>query len=430
MTPHEGHQISHHEHHHKSHHGGHQISNHGDHHKFHHEDKQKAPSKEISSPKQSSFNHGKKVEFSHGHESKFNSSTGHGSWKSDGLLGANEKQIMQLLNERLSSYLGKVRTLEQENAKFERNISDWYKNNPPKTPPDGTHYFRIIEDLQSQMSALAMDNSNIVLSMNNAKLAADDYRSKHEIELQLSNGTAMDMHNLSMVLQTLNGETGELETQVQSLEEEKQELKMNSEEEINYLLTQLGARVNVELNAAPSIDLNVALSEIRDEYENLMEKNLKEAEEMFLERSAELSREVASGSDQLQSIETELIEMKRCMQALEIELDSEITLNSALMGTLEEVETTFGSKLKGLQSVINNAESELAQIRSDLERQIHEYKKLMDQKTHLELEIATYKRLLDGHDIHVTGHHSTGEQHGSHQTAGYYAEGYAHYTKR
>lgn len=44
-------------------------------------------------------------------------------------------------------------------------------------------------------------------------------------------------------------------------------------------------------------------------------------------------------------------------------------------------------------------ESQLDQVRSDLECQNHDYKMLMDQKTHLELEIATYKRLLEGNNI-------------------------------
>lgn len=72
---------------------------------------------------------------------------------------------------------------------------------------------------------------------------------------------------------------------------------------------------------------------------------------------------------------------------------------SALEGTLAETEATFGSQLSQLQGLINNVESQLTQIRSDLERQNHEYKILMDQKTHLEMEIATYKHLLEGHDI-------------------------------
>lgn len=71
---------------------------------------------------------------------------------------------------------------------------------------------------------------------------------------------------------------------------------------------------------------------------------------------------------------------------------------------MAETETTFGSQLAQLQAMIDNIESQLGQIRSDLERQNYEYKILMDQKTHLEMEIATYKQLLDGHDIQYVKH--------------------------
>lgn len=53
---------------------------------------------------------------------------------------------------------------------------------------------------------------------------------------------------------------------------------------MNSLRGQLGARVSVELDAAPSIDLNSVLSDIREEYENLMDRNLRDVEAMFLAR--------------------------------------------------------------------------------------------------------------------------------------------------
>lgn len=40
---------------------------------------------------------------------------------------------------------------------------------------------------------------------------------------------------------------------------------------------------------------------------------------------------MASSSEELQSVETELIELKRCMQALEIELQSELSLVRSLI---------------------------------------------------------------------------------------------------
>ncbi|XP_073463143.1 keratin, type I cytoskeletal 19-like [Aquarana catesbeiana] len=377
MSHHEGHHASHHGGNHMSHHGGNHVSHHGSHHK-----------KEVSFSKH----------VSHGHEGHHSTLGGHDGW-SDSLFGVNGKETMQLLNERLSSYLNKVRSLEIENTQLERKICEWYANHQPKTPPDGTHYFRLIDELQNQIAELAIENARILLETDNARLAADDYNNKSKLEDALASNVEMDVKSLGRVLEGLSGEASELGMQVESLQEEMDSLRNNSEAEIESLLSQLGARINIELDAAPSIDLNEALSEIREEYENLMERNLKETECLFIERSQELTHEVESGSEELQSIETELIEMKHCMQALEIELQSELSLKSALEGTLAEMEATFGSKLAEMQCLINGLESDLAQIRSDLERQNQEYTTLMDQKTHLEMEIATYKRLLDGHDI-------------------------------
>ncbi|XP_072269829.1 keratin, type I cytoskeletal 14-like [Pyxicephalus adspersus] len=306
---------------------------------------------------------------------------------------------MQILNERLSSYLDKVSALEQENAQLEKKICEWYANNAPSSLPDSSQYLRIISDLQNQIAAATMENARIVLQIDNSRLAADDFREKYEMEQSMNNSAEADVNALRRVLEGLNRENCDLEMQVQNLQEELQEMKKNHEEEVNCLRAQLGARINVELNAAPSIDLNKALAEIRDEYENLMERNLKDAENMFRERSEELNRQVMCGAEQLQSVQTEVIELRRTVQTLEIELQSQLSMTSALQNTLAETQSNYGSQIAQLQAMINNVECQLSQIRSDLERQNHEYKILMDQKTHLEMEIATYKRLLDGHDI-------------------------------
>ncbi|XP_063819230.1 keratin, type I cytoskeletal 14-like [Pseudophryne corroboree] len=307
---------------------------------------------------------------------------------------------MQHLNDRLASYLEKVRSLEQENAQLERNIREWYDRNQPSTLPDFSCYFRTIQELQGQISSATLENTRIVLQIDNARLAADDFKNKYEMESQLRNNAESDVNGLHRVLEELNRERCDLEMQVLNLQEELLQMKKNHEEEVSSLRAQLGARVNVEMNAAPSVDLNGALAEIREQYENLMERNMRDVENMFLQRSEELNRQVTSGSEQLQSVQTEVIELRRNVQTLEIELQSQLSLKSALEGTLAETEESFGSQLAQLQSLINNIESELTRIRGDLERQNHEYKILMDQKTHLEMEIATYKRLLEGHDIH------------------------------
>ncbi|XP_071967498.1 keratin, type I cytoskeletal 19-like [Engystomops pustulosus] len=415
---HHGSNISHHGYSHKVHYGGgSHLSHHGSSHKGHPVNHYRAPSvhggsggKGISVSKQAS--HVTIHSGSHVHSNLHS----HGKSHSYGLFSVNEKETMQHLNDRLASYLDKVRSLEQQNAQLERNIHDWYQRNQPSTLPDFSCFFRTIQELQSLISSASIENARIILQIDNARLAADDFRNKYEMERQLSNSVEADVNGLRTLLEELNREICSLENQVQNLQEELQQMKRNHDEEVNSLRAQLGARINVELDAAPSVDLNETLSEIRQQYENLMERNLREVEAMFRQRTEDLNREVASGSEQLQSVQTEVIDLKRKIQTLEIELQSQLSMKSALEGTLAETEATFGSQLAQLQNLINNVECQLTQIRSDLERQNHEYKILMDQKTHLEMEIATYKHLLEGHDIHASDDHVMETKHGSHHS--------------
>ncbi|CAO2645286.1 Keratin, type I cuticular Ha6 [Lemmus lemmus] len=321
-----------------------------------------------------------------------------GGWFGEGILTGNEKETMQVLNDRLASYLEKVRQLEQENASLESRIREWCEQQVPYMCPDYQSYFRTMEELQKKILCSKSENARLVVQIDNAKLAADDFRTKYETELSLRQLVESDINGLRRILDELTLCKSDLEAQVESLKEELLCLKRNHEEEVNTLRCQLGDRLNVEVDAAPTVDLNRVLNETRCQYEALVETNRREVEEWFTTQTEELNKQVVSSSEQLQSCQAEIIELRRTVNALEIELQAQHNLRNSLENTLTESEARYSSQLSQVQCLITNVESQLGEIRADLERQNQEYQVLLDIRARLECEINTYRGLLEGED--------------------------------
>ncbi|KAM4622275.1 uncharacterized protein O3C94_020094 [Discoglossus pictus] len=324
------------------------------------------------------------------------------SESSSGLGGfpGSEKQTMQNLNDRLASYLEKVRALEAANGALELKIKEWYEKQlsvgASASGKDYSKYYEIIADLRSKILASTIDNSQVVLQIDNAKLAADDFRLKYENELALRQSTEADIAGLRRVLDDLTLTRGDLEMQIEGLSEELAYLKKNHEEEIAVVRGSAAGQVNVEMDAAPGIDLTKLLNDMRADYEVLSEKNRREAEAWFNQKSGELKQEISAGVEQVQTTKSEITDLRRTLQSLEIELQSQLAMKKSLEDTLRDTECQYGAQLQQIQITISNLEEQLQQIRSDMERQNYEYQQLMDIKTRLEMEIETYRRLLEG----------------------------------
>ncbi|XP_073464058.1 keratin, type I cytoskeletal 12-like [Aquarana catesbeiana] len=320
----------------------------------------------------------------------------------DGLLIGSEKETMQNLNDRLASYMQKVQDLEDANSNLECKIKAWYEqhSNDNKQVKDYCKYYQTIEDLKKQIQVATVDNARVVLQIDNARLAADDFKLKFENELCLRQNVEADINGLRKVLDDLSLAKCDLESQIESLMEEIVCLKKNHEEEMKSYQGVTG-QLFVEMNAAPGNDLTKILNDMRSDYEYLADKNRREAEAQFLEASRALKQEISSGAEQVQSSRNEIIDLKRSVQALEIELQAALATKRTLESSLAETEGNYCMQLRQIQAKISSLEEQLCDVRTDMERQGLEYDQLLDIKTRLEREIETYRCLLDGQPISV-----------------------------
>uniref|UniRef100_G1RJ17 IF rod domain-containing protein n=1 Tax=Nomascus leucogenys TaxID=61853 RepID=G1RJ17_NOMLE len=316
----------------------------------------------------------------------------------DGLLVGSEKVTMQNLNDCLASYLDEVRALEEANADLEVKIRDWYQRQQPSEIKDYSPYFKTIEDLRNTIIAATIENVQPILQIDNVRLAAGDFRTKYEHELALRQTVEADVNGLCRVLDELTLARTDMEMQIEALKEELAYLRKNHEEEMLVLRGQTGGEVNVEMDAAPGVDLSCILNEMHYQYQQMAKKNRRDAEAWFLSRTEELNKEVASNSKLVQSSCSEVTELQRVFQGLEIELQSQLSIKASLENSLEETKGHYCMQLSQIQGLIGSVEEQLAQLRCEMEQQSQEYQILLDMKTQLEQKIDTYRRLLGCED--------------------------------
>ncbi|XP_069916807.1 keratin, type I cuticular Ha8 isoform X5 [Oryctolagus cuniculus] len=313
-------------------------------------------------------------------------------------LNGHEKETMQFLNDRLANYLEKVRQLERENAELETTIRETSKCHETSVCPDYQSYFRTIEELQQKILCIKSENNRLVVQVDNAKLAADDFRTKYETEHSLQQLVEADICGLRKALDNLTLAKSDLEAQLESLQEELLCLKKNHEQEAHTLRCQLGDKLRIELDTEPTIDLGRVLEEMRCQYEAMVETNRKDVEQWFQAQSEGISLQAMSCSEELQCCQSEILELQRTVNALEVELQAQHTMKDCLQNSLCEAEARFGTELAQMQILISNVEEQLSEIRADLERQNQEYQVLLDVKARLESEISTYRSLLESED--------------------------------
>ncbi|XP_068608950.1 keratin, type I cytoskeletal 18 [Brachionichthys hirsutus] len=313
---------------------------------------------------------------------------------------ANDKEAMQNLNNRLAKYLDKVRSLENSNADLEMKIKQLMLERIPKGY-DLDSMMAKVHAVEQEVRRKALENARFMLEIDNARLAADDFRIKWETELAMCQSVDRDCVSLRKAKTDHEQIISSLRGDLDSLKEELYFLKKNHEEELEQMRSRIAKdEVNVEVDSGVSgPDLGTILTDLRSQYEGIVKNNKDQAEQWYRQKLETVQVNVKESNEALRGAQSELVERQRFLQTLEVELESLHKQVSALDGNLMETSQKYSAEIERLQITLNQLEDDLSQLRLDMQRTKTDYDQLLRIKQSLEMEIATYRRLLEGEEI-------------------------------
>ncbi|TWW65987.1 Keratin, type I cytoskeletal 18 [Takifugu flavidus] len=335
---------------------------------------------------------------------------------------ANNKEAMQSLNSRLANYLDKVRSLERSNADLELKIKQQMIERIPKGH-DLDSMMAQAHAVEQEVRKRTLENARLMLEIDNAKLAADDFRIKDLNERSDANAGVSDPRESShralweteavmcqsverdcVALRKAKSDHEQIITSLRgdldSLKEELYFLRKNHEEEMEQMRSRIARdEVNVEVDSGPSgPELGAVLSGLRSQYEGIVKTNKEQAEQWYHKKLETVQNEVKENNEALRSAQSELMERQRFLQTLEVELESLHKQIAALEGNLAETGQKYAGEMELLQAALGKMEDNLSQLRLDMQRTKTDYDHLLRIKQNLEMEIATYRRLLEGEE--------------------------------
>ncbi|XP_029308231.1 keratin, type I cytoskeletal 18-like isoform X2 [Cottoperca gobio] len=309
---------------------------------------------------------------------------------------ADDKQTMRGLNDRLSGYLGKVRQLEQENGDLEKQIDAILAKRKTPEGRDWDEIEKPLDDLKKQIKGITMDNAKLLLQIDNTKLANDDFKNKLDDETKGRKELEKDLEDLKKTIEDTKLNSIQTLKETDLVKNEVARLETEHKEEVDILLDKIkDSEVKVEIESQNS-NLAEIVFKIRIQYDHLAQKNLEDTEQWYQSKFDNIKVMEALNNEDLQSGKSELKDLLKQKQSLEIKIQGVHSKINNLEEVLAFTKVENNQRLGPLNKGIRALEAELKEVRAEVERHVENNKNLLCVKMKLEAEMDNYQRLIHG----------------------------------